>query len=162
MAKLAYRHSSHTYVVCHERHTAPGNCSISTKFSMNLWAQAQYWLIDQRGTDLDHRQARGKCGGMTIAWLLGSAKEQVDGSHTHVITCTCWTDVFRFCCRSDLGHSWPRKVPKLGCRILPRRGLLRPGLRREPAEELRELGQLEGRVPDSGPRPLPREKAFGQ
>ena len=50
-----------------------------------------------------------------------------------------WT----ICC-PDLGHGRAGAVSELGSGILPRGGLLRAGIRRERAEDVRELGQLEG------------------
>ena len=57
-----------------------------------------------------------------------------------------------------LGHCRSGAIPVSGGSLLPRRGLLRPRLRRQQLEELRYTRQLEGRVPHSsepsGPRKL--------
>lgn len=49
-----------------------------------------------------------------------------------------------------LGHGRPGALPVAGRRLLPRRRLLRPGIRCQQCEELRGAGQLERRVPHPG------------
>lgn len=56
-----------------------------------------------------------------------------------------------------LGHSRTRAIPISGCRLLPRRRLLRTRLRRQQFQILRDPRQLAGRVPHPGQSHGPRE-----
>ena len=49
-----------------------------------------------------------------------------------------------------VGYRRPRTIPVSRCRVLPRRRLLRPRLRRQQLQVFRDPGQLEGRVPHPG------------
>ncbi len=77
------------------------------------------------------------------------------GAQTGPRALTC----VRACACADLGHGGAGAVPVAGQQLLPGRGLLHSGVRRDHPEELRGPGDVAQRVPRAGqrhrPRPLP-------